>query len=119
MCGIETNTPPYTIGDHLKSLGGFFVKKIEDTFRFYHDFVMEVTTFVFGPDYPKDLIKYADIGFLRRRVKLEGNIDQNDPLAIYLSTKHISSLGNRFFSDICGERLLDVVLNPCLRGKNG
>lgn len=42
MCGIETNTPPYTIGDHLKSLGGFFVKKIEDTFRFYHDFVMEV-----------------------------------------------------------------------------
>lgn len=115
LCGIDTNTPPYTIGDHLKSLEGFFVKKIGDTFHFYHDFIMEVTTFVFGTDYPKELINYADIGFLRRRVKLENSIDKKDPLTLHISEKYIRCLGSRFLSDILHDRLLDVVLNPCLR----
>lgn len=129
LCGIDTNTPPYTIGDHLKSLEGFFVKKIGDTFHFYHNFVMEVTTFVFGTDYPKELINYADIGFLRRRVKLENCTDKNDPLALencidkkdpltlHLSEKYIRCLGSRFWTDILHGRLLDVVLNPYLRNK--
>lgn len=117
LCGMNSNTAPFTIGDHLKSLEGFFVKRIGDTYMFYHDFVMEVTTFVFGTDYPVDLVNYADIGFLRRKVKLETCFVQNDPLTIYLSNNYILNLGNRLFSDIFGERLLDVVLNPCLRNK--
>lgn len=38
-------------------------------------------------------------------------------LIIYFSNKYIFSFGNRFFLDIFGECLLDVVFNFCLRNK--
>lgn len=114
LCGMGKNTAPYIIGDNLKLLDGFVITVGNNTFRFYHDYVMEVTTYVFGTDYPLDTIKYADIGFLRRRVRLE---NCNNPLTICLSEKHINELGKRLFTEFSGDRILDVVLNPCLRNE--
>uniref|UniRef100_K1PMS2 Ankyrin-1 n=1 Tax=Magallana gigas TaxID=29159 RepID=K1PMS2_MAGGI len=115
LCGMDTKTAAYLIGDELESLKGFLVKKIKDTYQFYHDFVMEVTTLIVGTDYPKTVIKYADIGFLRTRVRYDTGNKTPDKFTIYLSDRHIDALGERLFSDIFGERLLDVVLNPCLQ----
>uniref|UniRef100_A0A8W8M656 Novel STAND NTPase 3 domain-containing protein n=1 Tax=Magallana gigas TaxID=29159 RepID=A0A8W8M656_MAGGI len=118
LCGVPENTPPSAIGDTLNTLKGFFVKQIGDTYQFYHDVVMEVTTHLFGTDYPAEIIKYADIGFLRKRVRL-GNCDKhNDPFTIYLKDKYIEELEERLFTELFGERLLDVVLNPCLKHEN-
>lgn len=116
LCEMEKNNAPHTIADAFETLQGFFVEKIGDIYKFYHDFVMEVTTYVFGKDYPLLIIKYADTGFLRKRVKLKSN-DNNDQFTIYLSDKHVEALGKRLFNDIFGERLLDVVLNPCLKNE--
>ncbi|XP_034301452.2 ankyrin repeat domain-containing protein 50-like [Magallana gigas] len=117
LCGLPKNTPPSVIGDNLNSIKDFFVKKIGDTYHFYHDFVNEVTTHVFGTDYPTSTIKYADIGFLRRRVGLENCQKHKDSFAIYLSDRYTEDLGERLFTELFGERLVDVVLNPCLRNK--
>eukprot|EP00105_Crassostrea_gigas_P044629 XP_019928777.1 PREDICTED: ankyrin-1-like [Crassostrea gigas] len=116
LCEMKKNTAPHSIGDAFETLQGYFVKKSGDTYQFYHDFVMEVTTFVFGTDYPLELIQYADIAFLKKKVKLECH-DQSDQFTIYLRDKHIDALGKRLFNDIFGERLLDVVLNPCLKNE--
>lgn len=117
LCEMNEKTPISTVDDALKSLNGFLVKKL-DKFQFYHDFVMEVTTNVFGTDHALETINYADIGFLRKRVKIGIVTDeQKDPLMIYLEDQHIDALGKRLFSDILGERFLDVVLNPCLKNK--
>lgn len=113
LCGIPYASP-FTIKDSLESLNGLFVKKIGDNFHFYHDLFMEVTTFVFGSEFPSDIIKYADIGILRNRVTIKNSDEQNDPHIIYLKHKH-KDLGKRLFTDLFGERLLDVILNPCLR----
>nr|XP_034308518.1 uncharacterized protein LOC105341815 [Crassostrea gigas] len=115
LCGMDTKTAAYLIRDELESLKGFLVKKIKDTYQFYHDFVMEVTTLIVGTDYPQTVIKYADIGFLRTRVRYDTGNETPDKFTIYLSDRHIDALGDRLFSDIFGERLLDVVLNPCLQ----
>lgn len=112
---MNSNTASHTIGDSLETLQGFFVKKIGDTYSFYHDFVMEVTTYVLGTDYPAYTIKYADIGFLRKRVKL--HCDENNQFTIRLSDKHMGDLVERLFNDVYGNRLLEVVLNPCLKNK--
>ncbi|XP_065924577.1 uncharacterized protein [Magallana gigas] len=113
LCGIP-NVSPFTIKESLESLNGLFVKKIGDNFHFYHDLFMEITTFVFGSEFPADIIKYADIGFLRNRVKIKKSDEQNDPHIIYVKHKH-KDLGKRLFTDLFGERLLDVIFNPCLR----
>lgn len=115
-CGLGM-TAPFEIGDILESLTGVFTKKIGNNYQFYHDFVMEVTTQVFGSDYPRLIIKYADIGFLRRRVKLGTHEKQKDSFTIYLDDTHVRELAERFFDDIFGERFLEVVLNPCFINK--
>lgn len=117
LCGMDLITSPSFIGDILDSLDGSFVKKIGNLFQFSHDFVMEVTTYVFGSDYPADLIQYADIGFIRRRVKLGYCNEQNNDLSIYIEDKNINDLSRRLFTEIFRERLLDVVLNPSLKNK--
>uniref|UniRef100_K1PQ35 Ankyrin-1 n=1 Tax=Magallana gigas TaxID=29159 RepID=K1PQ35_MAGGI len=121
LCEMKTNTASQTIGDALKTLEGFFVKKIEDTYYFYHDFVMEVTTYVFGTDYPKETIQYADIGFLRRRVNFKSSNDirneEVDIFTIYLNDNYVSDLADRLFNDVFGDGLLDVVLNPCMKNE--
>eukprot|EP00105_Crassostrea_gigas_P034381 XP_019918529.1 PREDICTED: uncharacterized protein LOC105317689 [Crassostrea gigas] len=121
LCEMKTNTSSHTIGDALKTLEGFFVKKIDDIYHFYHDFVMEVTTYVFGTDYPRETIQYADIGFLRRRVSLKSSSDNRkkevDIFTIHLNDKYVSNLVDRLFNDVFGDRLLDVVLNPCMRNE--
>lgn len=118
LCGID-RLAPYEIGDTLESMKGFFVKKIDDSYQFYHDFVMEITTFVFGTDYPIDIIECADIGFLRRRVRLKTCEEQDDPFTIYLTDTDImiDKLGERLFNDILGIDFLEVVLNPCLKNE--
>lgn len=117
LCGMDLITSPSFIGDILDSLDGSFVKKIGNLFQFSHDFVMEVTTYVFGSDYPADLIQYADIGFIRRRVKLGYCNEQNNDLSIYIEDKDINDLSRRLFTEIFRERLLDVVLNPSLKNE--
>lgn len=116
LFGIK-NKAPYYFHDILDSLKGFIVKK-NDTFHFYHDFLMDVTTFVFGTDYPRAMIKYGDVGFLRRRVRLKNYRKNNDQFTIYLSdNSDIQQLGKRLYTDIFSENLLDVVLNPCLKNE--
>lgn len=115
LCGLKRKTTPYMIEKSLKSLSGFFVKKIDTSYQFYHDFVMEITAVVFGKIFPTEIIKYADTGFIRRRIKL--HISNKDPFAIYINDMHIDNLGQRIFSEIIGEHLLDAVLNPCLRNE--
>lgn len=117
LCGMQEDTSPYVIGDTLETLNGFFVKKIGDAYQFYHDFVMEVTTLVFGQDFPTIAIKYADISFLRKRVKSRRGVTKHDPFTIYLSDKHTEDLGKRLFTDLLGEHFLDVVLHPCLKNE--
>lgn len=117
LCGMENCTPPSTIGDALETLNGFYVTKIGDNYQFCHDFVMEVTSYVFGRDYPKDMIEYADINFLRKRVKVKGCDDQSDQFTISISDKHLDFLGERLLKEIVGENLFEVVLNPCLKNK--
>eukprot|EP00105_Crassostrea_gigas_P035747 XP_019919895.1 PREDICTED: ankyrin-1-like [Crassostrea gigas] len=78
---------------------------------------MEVTTQVLGSDFPTFIIQYADIGFLRRRVKLVTHENQNDSFTIYLGDTYVRELAERLFTDIFGERFLEVVLNPCLINK--
>lgn len=118
LCELKTSTAPHTIGDALETLHGFFVKKVGDTYHFLHDFVMEVTNYVFGTDYPRDMIKFADIGLLRKSVRLQSFNNENNPLVISLSNHYIHDLGKRLLSEMFGEHLLDVVLNPCLRDES-
>lgn len=117
LCEIKKVTAPHAFGDTLRTLDGFFVKIIGDTFQFYHDFLMEITTYVFGKDYPTDTIKYADIGFLRKRVRIKSFNGNSDHFTINLSDEYIFTLGKRLFNDIFGDRLLDVVLNPCINNE--
>nr|XP_022287739.1 ankyrin-3-like isoform X2 [Crassostrea virginica] len=115
LCGLPECTSAATVKNNLESLEGYFVKKIGNTYHFYHDFIMEVTTFVFGTEYPEEIIKNADIGFLRRRVKLEKSANLNDSFAINVSDIHINCLVERFLTELVGNRFMEVVLNPCVR----
>lgn len=69
----------------LSSLEGFFVRKIGNIYQFYYDFLMEVIVFVFGIDYFVEMIKYVDISFFRRRVRLKDVDKYNDWFVIYLN----------------------------------
>lgn len=117
LCEMKIDTAPHTIGDTLKTLEGFFVKKIGDTFEFYHDFLMEITSYVFGKVDPTVAIEHADIGFLRKRVRIKTFNENNDKFIVNVSDKYIFTLGKRLFKDIFRDRLLDVVLNPCLNNE--
>ncbi|XP_052704012.1 uncharacterized protein LOC128180166 [Crassostrea angulata] len=117
LCGLPENTPPLAIRDSLNSLKGCFVKSIGDKYQFNHDFVMEVTTQVFGTDYPAEIIRYAETGFLRRRVRLGDCEKHNDSFSIYLSERYIEELGERLLNELFEEHFLDVVLSPCLRNE--
>nr|XP_034322220.1 ankyrin-1 isoform X1 [Crassostrea gigas] len=113
MCELS-----HDIGDNLDLLKGLFVKKIGDAYEFYHDFVMEVTSFLLGKDHPAELIQYADIRFLLRRVTLDNGIEQNRPFTIYLNdVRNIDILGERFFNALFEECYLEVILHPALRDK--
>ena len=119
LCGVQESLPPGDIIQNLDLIEWFFVKKIGDTFHFYHDFILEVTTFVLGTDHPREIIMHADIGFLQRRVRLEnacstGSIDR---FTIILPDIYIKDLVDRLSEDICKDRFIEVVLNPCLRDK--
>lgn len=95
MCKLSQDTPLNYIRDKLKLLEEIFVKKVDDAYEFRHDVIMEVTSFVLGNDYPTELIQYAEIGFLLRRVTLESDAEKKPPFTIYLSEKHIEKLGKR------------------------
>lgn len=83
----------------------------------YHDFVMELTTYVFGTENSAETVRYADIGFLRKRVRLGNSEKHNNSFTIFFSDGYIEELKERLYTELFGERLLDVVLNPCLRNK--
>ena len=78
---------------------------------------MEVTTFVFGSDYPHEMLKHADIGFLQRRVRLENCTESTDMFSITLSDPYIYDLVERLSEDIFKDRFIEVVLNPCLKNE--
>ena len=113
VCKLSRDILPLTIFTELKALDGLLVKQIGDTYNFYHDFVMEVTTYVVGREHPEETIKYADIGFLRKRLRLENN-NPNEKFTIMINDHHIDDLVNRLFDELLGDRFMEVVLNPCL-----
>nr|XP_022292004.1 serine/threonine-protein phosphatase 6 regulatory ankyrin repeat subunit C-like [Crassostrea virginica] len=115
LSSIKEYLPPAEILRHLERLEGFLIKKICGHYSFYHDFIMEVTNVVFGTDHPEEILRYADIGFLQRRVRIENCSELNDPFIITLSDPHINDLVNRLSEDIFTDRFLEVALNPCLR----
>lgn len=114
LCGMQECTQPHIIADALKTLNGYFVMKIGETYQFNHDFVMEATTFVLGTDYQTVAIKYADVSFLRKSVRIE---IRSNPFIIYVNENLIDRLGDRLFTELFGERFLEVVLNPCLKNE--
>lgn len=117
LCGMEQNTAPFTIRDSLDSLESFLVKKIGDKYHFYHDLVMEVTNHVFGMDYPTDILKYADIEFLRKKVRLEKCKDHNDSFTIYLSNMYLKEFAERLYHEIFEQRFIEALLHPCLKNE--
>ena len=117
LCDLPEFTSPAMVKKTLDSVDGYFIKKIGDTYHFYHDFIMEVTTFVIGTEFPEEMIRYADIGFLRRRLTVGNCSDSNDSFVINVSDMHINSLVERFLKDIVGDRFMEVVLNPSLRNE--
>lgn len=117
LCGVSECTSPTTILNNLELVKGLFVKKIGETYHFYHDFVMEVTTFVLGTDFPSQIIEHADLGFLRRRVRLKDRADSPDSFIINLSDDWKDILTNRLFQEFFQNRFMEVILNPCLKHK--
>ena len=110
----EISKHPNTILKQLDTLKDIFVKEIAGTYYFYHDFLMEVTTFVLGMDNLRETIRYADVSFLRKRIRLANTKNQNE-LTIFVEDEHIDVLVERFFKEIFEERFIEVILNPCLR----
>ena len=78
---------------------------------------MEVTTFVFGTEYPQEMLKHADVGFLQRRVRVEKCTESLNPFIITLRDPHIKDLANRLSENNFQDRFLEVVLNPCLKNE--
>lgn len=76
---------------------------------------MEVIFHIFRGNYLAEIIKYSDIGFLWRKVTLSSDKERKDPFIINIDGRLINSLGKRLFIEIFRGRILDVVLNPCLR----
>ncbi|XP_078311118.1 uncharacterized protein LOC144617578 isoform X2 [Crassostrea virginica] len=113
-CELSRDTLPSTIFTELKALDGLLVKQIGDTYTFYHDFVMEVTTYVIGREHPEEAIKFADISFLRKRVRLENN-NPNEQFTIVINDDNIDDLVNRLFDELLGDKFIEVILNPCLQ----
>ena len=117
LCELPYHTSPGSIKNKFDCLEGFLVKKIGQYYTFYHDFAMEVTTYVFGTDHPEETIKFADLSFLCNRIRIE-NSQSNDFLTIVLNDDNIVHLVNRFFEEMSGNRFIEVVLNPCLRNEH-
>ncbi|XP_062567640.1 ankyrin repeat domain-containing protein 17-like [Saccostrea cucullata] len=117
MCELQENTHISVIRSTLNELKGSYVKRVGHGFQFLHDFVMEITTLVFGIDCPQGTMQYADSGFLRRGVRIEDDTEEEDrdPFTVYLPEEYIGDLVDRFIIDMQTERLIDVLLNPCLR----
>ncbi|XP_078312031.1 uncharacterized protein LOC111136086 [Crassostrea virginica] len=114
LCELLSNTSPTTIFKELETIEGFFVKRIGKTYNFYHDFVMEVTTFVLGTEHPEETLKCADVSFLRKRICLKKTAT-NEDFIIMIDDEHIDGLVSRLFDELFGDRFLEVVLNPCLK----
>ncbi|XP_062593543.1 ankyrin-1-like [Saccostrea cucullata] len=117
MCELQENIHVSVIRSTLHELKGSYVKRVGNAFQFLHDFIMEITTLVFGVDCPQETIQYADSGFLRRRVMIEDDTEKEDrdPFTVYLPEEYIDDLVDRFIIDMQTEHLVDVLLNPCLR----
>ncbi|XP_062595836.1 uncharacterized protein LOC134257209 [Saccostrea cucullata] len=117
MCELQENTHISVIRSTLHELKGSYAKRVGNAFQFFHDFIMEITTLVFGVDCPQETIQYADSGFLRRRVRIEDDTEEKDrdPFTVYLPEEYIDDLVDKFITDMQTENLVDVLLNPCLR----
>lgn len=116
LCKIDKCTSTCFINS-LDSLTDSFVRKVGDAYRFYHDFLMDVSSLVFGTDHPAIVIQCADLDFLRRRVKLDNFSEDNDSLTIYLKSQNIDELGNILFTNILEESNIDVFFNDFLKNK--
>ena len=116
MCELQPNTSPSSIINKLKPLCGFLVKTIGGKFSFYHDFVLEVTTYVCGSEHPEETLNFADLSFLRKRVCIEKS-GSSYPFTIVLEHQHIGILVNRLIKELTGDRFIEVILSPCMRNE--
>ena len=117
LCELPLFTLHSNILKELQSLNGFFVKNVKNnnSYNFYDDFIMEVTTHVLGCEHPAVIIRYADISFLRKRVRL-GKSETYERYKIMISDDIIiDELVTRLFEELLGEQFIEVVLNPCLK----
>lgn len=50
-------------------------------------------------DYPIDMLKYADIGFIRKKVRLENYKEHNDSFTVYLSDLYLKEFLERLYQE--------------------
>ncbi|XP_078328666.1 uncharacterized protein LOC111112983 [Crassostrea virginica] len=117
LCELPPSTLPSTIINKLEPLLGLFVRKIGEKFSFYHDFVMEVTTYVLCSQHPQETIEFADLSFLRKRISV-GKNKSKPRFSILLNHKHIKDLVDRFFEELIGNRFIEVILSPSLKDED-
>lgn len=118
ISGITDRTSPKQIIDSLEPLIGSIVRKVHKTYHFFHDLIMEVYSFVFGTNHCKEIIRYADIGFLRTRVRFSKINEPDDSLTIVVGKQNARDLSDRFYEELFLKNVLEVILNPCLRNED-
>lgn len=104
---------PFDLIYNLKLLEGHFVNYIDCTYRFKNNIIMEVTALMIASDFPKETIRCADLSFLRNRVRVD-TVFQSEREIVLENHEHIEELVNRLCCGLFSERLIEVVLNPCL-----
>lgn len=117
LCGLNDCAQPENIIDTLDLFIGSLVKKIGHTYHFCHDLIMEVTTFVFGTNHCKEIIRHADIGFLKKRLRFDNCTEESDSLTILVEEKYAEEVSNRFYTELFSNQFLEIILNPCLENK--
>ncbi|XP_062569451.1 ankyrin-3-like [Saccostrea cucullata] len=120
ICEVDRNVSRVVIINHLHSLVGSFVQKVESTFSFLHDFLEDVTSFVFGKHSPVQLLKYCSLKLIRQKVQVitEKNMDEsheNNDFCITIDEKYIDTLVERLLKEIFLNNTVEICMCPSLR----
>lgn len=115
-CILPTTTTKTDVMENLKLLEGIFLKKVNEKYMFLHDFVSEVTACLFGEEHPKEMIRYCDISFLGRNIRISHSPTDSAKTSsvVHLEEKYKVDLIDRFLSSIQQEKILEVFVGRSL-----
>ncbi|XP_062577843.1 ankyrin-2-like [Saccostrea cucullata] len=114
LTGLPKNESRFSILDHLEMLVGSFVKKEKGILTFQNDFVIDVVSSALGMSFPKQMLRYCPLGFIRRKVIMTERGKKNDKFATCLKCEHIPDLINRLLSEVRNKQLIEVFTLPHL-----